>query len=110
MIEYSVGPDDLDFSDRLANADWVVYHYTDSGYDGRGTVVWKIGDKYDTESLGHCSCHGPMDDIGDGACMTLTQVLEEIRPISKTDYNYEAGEALYQKVMRLTREIRMGRE
>jgi hypothetical protein len=110
MIEYSVGPDDLSIGDRFKDADWVVYWYQDGGYDGRGTLVWKQGDKYETTNLGHCSCYGPLDSLDACACCTLTQVLEEIRPISKTDYNYDAGEALYQKVMRLTREHRMGRE
>ena len=110
MDQYNVGPDYLDFASELSTADWVVYWYADGGYDGRGTVVWKQGDKYETANLGHCSCHGPMDDVYEGASMTLDQVLEEIKPISKTDYNYDAAEAIYQKVMRLTREIRMGRE
>ena len=110
MQEYDVGPDELPFSNRIETADWVVYWYESGSYDGRGTAAWKIGDKYDMENLGHCSCYGPLDDVGDHATMSLEQLLEELRPISKGDFNYEHAKAVYDKVMRLTREIRMGRE
>jgi len=107
MKIYNMGSDDVDFGGRLKGADWVVYWYANGGYDGNGTVAWKQGDKYDTENLGHCSCYGPADDVeGSGASMTLEALLEELRPISKTDYNYEYAKKVYNKVMRLTQETR----
>lgn len=108
MKEYNIGHDDLDFSEVLADADWVVYWYESGDYDGSGTVAWKMGDKYETEGLGHCSCYGPTDDVKGYASMTLEQLLKELRPISKDDYNYVHAKRVYDKVMRLTRETRRG--
>ena len=108
---YNLGGDDLDVENRLAECDWVVYLYHCGGYDGKGIIAWKKDGKYDYQHISHCSCYGPMDDVEEGyASLSAEQLVGELKPISKTDFDYEHSLAVYNKVMELTREDRMGRE
>jgi hypothetical protein len=106
LKEYNVGGDDLPLGD-MQECDWVVYWYELGGYDGRGLIAWKKGDKYDYEHIGHCSCYGPMADVeGDYASLTAEQLVAELKPISKEDFDYKYAKLVYDKVMKLTRKER----
>ena len=49
---------------ELAEVDEVAYTYGSGFYEGTGLMVWRKGDKYGYQYLGHCSCYGPTEDIG----------------------------------------------
>jgi hypothetical protein len=106
MKEYNLGPDELYLGDDADegipddNVEWVVYFYEYGCYDGSGVAVWKVGDKFGMQCLGHCSCYGPMNDARK-ATMSLEELLEELKPISETDYNYECAKKVYDKVISL---------
>ena len=41
----------------------VAYTYAQDSYDGTGIAVWKAGDQYGYDYLGHCSCDGPTSNL-----------------------------------------------
>ena len=113
MKEYNLGPDELtvgsDGYDKVpdTSAEWVVYSYESGCYDGSGVAVWKVGDKFGMQNLGHCSCYGPMEDAN-MATMPLEELLGELKPVSKDDYDYEYMKKVYDKIVSLTKEITNG--
>lgn len=41
----------------------VWYHYKSGNWEGEGYIIVRNGDQYGIDSLGHCSCYGPLDRI-----------------------------------------------
>lgn len=48
---------------QLHEFDWLVYSYGWCSCEGDGNMIHKKDGKYFLTNLGHCSCHGPLDDI-----------------------------------------------
>lgn len=42
----------------------IWYWYTGGGWDGQGYMLLRSGDEYAIGSLSHCSCYGPLEDVG----------------------------------------------
>lgn len=64
---YSGPTDELSKEELSSVPDFVQeiwYWYTGGGWDGQGYMLLRSGDEYQIASLSHCSCYGPMDDIG----------------------------------------------
>jgi hypothetical protein len=52
-----------------AGVDVIVYCYGNGGYEGAGEALLRKNGRWFYESLGHCSCYGPLDSLelsGDG--------------------------------------------
>jgi hypothetical protein len=57
--------------------EFLIYNYESGYYSGSGTMLLKtVEGKYYTKDLGHCSCYGPDDGMGDGE---LYNSIEEIK-------------------------------
>ena len=74
--KYDLGPDDIDDSEMPEEFEWIVYYYTAGNYDGDGIAVWKLGDKYGWQDMGHCSCYGPTNHISDREFNSLDDLYE----------------------------------
>lgn len=107
MREYNLGPGELtlDGYDKLPddNIEWVVYFYESDYYDGNGVAVWKVGDRFGMQNLGHCSCYGPVEDANK-ATMSLIELLAEFKSMSEIDYDYEWMKPVYGKIVSLVGE------
>ncbi len=105
MKIYNVGVDELnewDFKDVNAQADqfeWVVYEYTNYGYEGSGEAVGLGKDgKLHCKNLGHCSCYGPMDGWPhDVEVMTIEQFFK----IKENVLDYDVKDAIKAKAAEL---------
>lgn len=53
--------DEYDFKNLPQGLDEIWYWYAIGSYEGAGELLMRKGDLYDTRSLGHCSCYGPLD-------------------------------------------------
>jgi hypothetical protein len=105
MKIYNVGPDELsewDFSDRLKDGYvWFVYFYEEGSYEGSGEAVALREDgTLDLHNLGHCSCYGPMEEWPSTVAMSVE---EFVRP-KDSIWDYEAKDAVFQKVQELLKE------
>src|SRR5690606_36900805 len=79
MQVYQVGQDDADFV-QVEDFVWVVYDYTDNGWDGDGEAIALRKDGMLVEfNLSHCSCYGPTDDFPTGG--EVHTVESYLRPI-----------------------------
>lgn len=68
MQVYNVGPDDCgeDLDKELpSNTQTVIYSYEYGNYDGDGTMLVQIDNKWYLWNMGHCSCYGPLGDYGE---------------------------------------------
>lgn len=59
---------------KALDFDLFVYKYRSGPYDGSGFAAWRKGDKYFYHELGHCSCNGPTDGIGNSKNMGISLV------------------------------------
>jgi len=73
-------------------AELFVYSYTSGSYEGNGTAVWKNGDDWGYQYLGHCSCNGPLEDIKTSFMAKFT--LDQIKEILKEDNTEESLQVL----------------
>lgn len=70
MIKHVLGPDELSDEYDLSylpkdKVDYVIYWYEHPDYEGSGVLVARLKDNtFMFQYLGHCSCYGPMDEIG----------------------------------------------
>lgn len=66
---YSVGLDELSDYDieKINEYDciWIVYAYEYGAWDGWGKLYMWDGNRLFEADLGHCSCYGPHENIGD---------------------------------------------
>ncbi len=58
------------------DADYFIYTYESSDYEGCGLAVWRKDDLYYYASLGHCSCYGPVESL-----KSIPYSLEELTKI-----------------------------
>lgn len=80
MNVYQVGRDSLGY-EQDDTYEWVVYDYTNDGYDGYGTLVaYKDRELYE-QNLGHCSCYGPGENSEIKFIMTKQEYLDENKTI-----------------------------
>ena len=49
-----------------------IYSYQYESYSGSGFAAWKKGAKYFYHELGHCSCNGPLDHMGESSKVAIT--------------------------------------
>ena len=101
----SVGKDELDGWDIRSITDdpgisIFVYAYTNEGYEGSGFAIYKQGTKYGYSYLGHCSCNGPLDDLGK-AVHTKTEIKRIVNGLT----NWEKSHAVIvlEKFLELTK-------
>ena len=61
---------------NLINPDMFIYSYVYEGYEGTGFAVWRRGNDWFYDYLGHCSCNGPTEnfDTANRAVFTYAQV------------------------------------
>lgn len=72
----SAGPDDLHISNLPPDVRWIVYHYTNGGYDGSGEALLAFADgTFDFANLGHCSCNSPEDDFPKAGFFSRDEIL-----------------------------------
>ncbi len=69
--------------------DLFIYKYKDGGYDGSGFAIWRNGDKFGYQEMGHCSCNGPLEDIKTSSNALFT--LEEIEALAEKNFYKEEG-------------------
>lgn len=98
---FIVGPDVLSEYDleNVGDVDWILYWYEYERYEGKGYLIAKRGNKFSLESLGHCSCYGPCDDVAMNFT-SLYNILADIRT-SPDDYDHECMSALNKKIRQI---------
>ena len=50
--------------DKLGEFDFFVYSYATGSYCGTGNAIFKKDGLYYEHDMGHCSCYGPLEDLG----------------------------------------------
>lgn len=69
-----------------AGIDEAWYWYCTAPYEGSGWIIFKRGDKWGCESMSHCSCHGPVDNI---KCHSMKDTLEDMLACCSEDSQKE---------------------
>lgn len=97
----NVGKDELDFSDEkiVKECLWLVYSYEEGCYCGDGYAIALHSDGRLLEfDLGHCSCYGPTDHMGelDAKVLDKSKFLEASEEVNQGEYD-----SLYEKVKEL---------
>jgi hypothetical protein len=72
---------------KSLKADIFIYSYEYGSCDGSGFAVWKRDGKWFYDSLGHCSCYGPTENIIRAKNMEFTW--EQVSEIA-TEKNYNS--------------------
>lgn len=62
-----------------------VYAYKNYGYEGSGFAVFKKGEQWFYQELGHCSCNGPLDNVDTSANMLVS--LEQVIQLAEGGYS-----------------------
>lgn len=71
--------DDYEFDIlREAGFEEIWYWYGSGCYEGSGELIARKGNLYDIYDLGHCSCYGPVDDIGNFNGVSLTELKDKM--------------------------------
>lgn len=81
MCEYYpvAGSEETSIASIPSDALYIVYWYQSGSYEGSGEAVIKCGNgKFDSISLGHCSCYGPGEKEWPKGWATLEQIVKEI--------------------------------
>lgn len=55
--------EDVDFTNYLKGADWIVYSYMSGSWEGDGVAIHKENGKLFQSNIGHCSCYGPQEQL-----------------------------------------------
>jgi len=104
----NVGKDELDFSDEkiVKECLWLVYSYEDMPYDyiGSGYAIALHSDGRLLEfDLGHCSCHGPTEHMGelDAKVLDKSKFLKASEDVNQGEYD-----SLYENVKELLLEVK----
>lgn len=73
---------------RNLNGTVAIYYYIRGSYEGSGKLIWLKNNKWYYNDLGHCSCYGPTDSLGDDVC--IGENIEEVKK--------KLTEELYQQI------------
>ena len=60
--ESELEENELEYLEALG-LDEIWYWYATAPYEGDGSILMRKGDLYCVDSLGHCSCYGPTENI-----------------------------------------------
>jgi len=97
MRVFQVGPEEIDY-DRF-DFDWLVYWYQTGSYDGDGVAAYKRDGKFGWANLGHCSCYGPEEQIGEPK-MDIVSLMQDLTT-TEADYDHDRMEPVRAKVIEL---------
>ncbi len=65
--------------------DLVVYSYETGSYEGSGFAIWKKGENWFYDDLGHCSCYGPTENIDKANGMPFK--FEQVKEVVEKSYS-----------------------
>jgi hypothetical protein len=97
---YNVGPEEISEQDCKGFV-WVVAWYETGDYCGSGQAISFDGKVYRHHNLGHCSCFGPEEGMGDGEPVELELIVGD-----NIATGYEFHEEIVSKVRELTAAMR----
>lgn len=101
MKIYNVGVDELseyDYNELPKDLVWFVYRYEYGYYDGSGEAVGMNSEgKLLVGNLGHCSCYGPCEGMGQGQYITVEEFLRKKESI----HDYDCSDSVKAKVLEL---------